>query len=189
MGAKLAPLVVFSGPSGVGKSTVVDAVLDLAPDVWLSVSATTRPPRAGEVNGREYFFVDNSEFSRLIEDDELLEWAEFAGNRYGTPRGPVLEHRASGTPVILEIEVAGARQVRTRVPEAQLVFLAPPSWPELEARLIGRGTESTESVAKRLAAAEQELAAAPEFDRVIVNTDVGHCAGALVACLYDQPQT
>ena len=189
MGAKLAPLVVVSGPSGVGKSTVVDAVLALAPDVWLSVSATTRPPRAGEVNGREYFFVDNSEFSRLIEDDELLEWAEFAGNRYGTPRGPVLEHRASGTPVILEIEVAGARQVRTRVPEAQLVFLAPPSWPELEARLIGRGTESTESVAKRLAAAEQELAAAPEFDRVIVNTDVGHCAGALVACLHDQPQT
>ena len=189
MGAKLAPLVVVSGPSGVGKSTVVDAVLALAPDVWLSVSATTRPPRAGEVNGREYFFVDNSEFSRLIEDDELLEWAEFAGNRYGTPRGPVLEHRASGTPVILEIEVAGARQVRNRVPEAQLVFLEPPSWPELEARLIGRGTESTESVAKRLAAAEQELAAAPEFDRVIVNTDVGHCAGALVACLYDQPKT
>jgi guanylate kinase len=189
MGAKLAPLVVVSGPSGVGKSTVVDAVLALAPDVWLSVSATTRPPRAGEVNGREYFFVDDAEFTRLIEQDELLEWAEFAGNRYGTPRGPVLEHRAGGTPVILEIEVAGARQVRTRVPEALLVFLEPPSWPELEARLIGRGTESTESVAKRLAAAEQELAAAPEFDRVIVNTDVGHCAGALVACLYDQPQT
>ena len=187
MGAKLAPLVVVSGPSGVGKSTVVDAVLALAPDVWLSVSATTRPPRAGEVNGREYFFVDDAEFTRLIEQDELLEWAEFAGNRYGTPRGPVLEHRASGTPVILEIEVAGAR--RNRVPEAQLVFLEPPSWPELEARLIGRGTESTESVAKRLAAAEQELAAAPEFDRVIVNTDVGHCAGALVACLYDQPKT
>ena len=189
MGAKLAPLVVVSGPSGVGKSTVVDAVLALAPDVWLSVSATTRPPRAGEVNGREYFFVDDAEFTRLIEQDELLEWAEFAGNRYGTPRRPVLEQRASGTPVILEIEVAGARQVRARVPEAQLVFLAPPSWPELEARLIGRGTESAESVAKRLAAAEQELAAAPEFDRVIVNTDVGHCAGALVACLHDQLQT
>lgn len=188
MVAHLAPLVVVSGPSGVGKSTVVEAALTLAPDIWLSVSATTRAPRAGELDGREYFFVDDAQFTRLIEQDELLEWAEFAGNRYGTPRGPVLEHRAGGTPVILEIEVAGARQVRTRVPEARLVFLAPPSWPELEARLIGRGTESPGAVARRLAAAELELAAASEFDQVIVNTDVGECAAALVACLHEQPK-
>lgn len=189
MAPRLAPLVVVSGPSGVGKSTVVEAVLALAPEVWLSVSVTTRLPRVGEVNGKEYFFVDDVQFTQLVEHDELLEWAQFAGHRYGTPRGPVLEHRAGGIPVILAIEVAGARQVRSRIPEAQLVFLAPPSWPELEARLMGRGTESAEAVAQRLAAAEHELAAAPEFDRVIVNTDVGQCAAALVACLHEQPQT
>ena len=185
MEPRLAPLVVVSGPSGVGKSTVVDAVLVLVPEVWLSVSVTTRPPRVGEIAGQDYYFVADEEFDRLIAQDELLEWAHFAGNRYGTPRGPVLEHRASGTPVILEIEVAGARQVRSRVPEAQLVFLAPPSRPELAARLIGRGTESPEAVAQRLGAADLELAAAPEFDRVIVNTDVGQCAAALVACLHE----
>ena len=185
MEPRLAPLVVVSGPSGVGKSTVVDAVLGLFPEVWLSVSVTTRPPRAGEIAGQDYYFVADEEFDRLIAQDELLEWAQFAGNRYGTPRGPVLEHRASGTPVILEIEVAGARQVRSRVPEARLVFLAPPSRPALAARLIGRGTESPEAVAQRLAAADLELAAAPEFDRVIVNTDVGQCAAALVACLHE----
>ena len=141
--------------------------------------------RPGEVDGREYHFMSRAEFARLVESGAFLEHAEFAGNRYGTPRGPVLEHRASGTPVILEIEVAGARQVRSRVPEAQLVFLAPPSRPELAARLIGRGTESPEAVAQRLAAADLELAAAPEFDRVIVNTDVGQCAAALVACLHE----
>ena len=172
MEPRLAPLVVVSGPSGVGKSTVVDAVLVLVPEVWLSVSVTTRPPRVGEIAGQDYYFVADEEFDRLIAQDELLEWAHFAGNRYGTP-------------VILEIEVAGARQVRSRVPEAQLVFLAPPSRPELAARLIGRGTESPEAVAQRLAAADLELAAAPEFDRVIVNTDVGQCAAALVACLHE----
>jgi guanylate kinase len=176
-----APLVVVSGPSGVGKSTVVARALELDPRIWLSVSATTRRPRAGEVEGREYFFVSDAQFDALIADDGLLEWAAFAGNRYGTPRGPVEEQRAAGRPVLLEIEVQGARQVRERVPGALLVFLAPPSWEVLQARLTGRGTESTEAVERRLAAAREELAAAGEFDVTLVNADVQQCAEALVA--------
>lgn len=177
-----APLVVVSGPSGVGKSTVVARALELDPRIWLSVSATTRAPRAGERDGREYFFVSDEEFDRLIDGDGLLEWAAFAGNRYGTPRLPVQERRESGTPVLLEIEVQGARQVRERVPGALLVFLEPPSWEVLEQRLTGRGTESPEAVARRLTAAQEELAAAGEFDVVLVNADVRECAEALVAC-------
>lgn len=180
-----APLVVVSGPSGVGKSTVVARALDLEPRIWLSVSATTRAPRAGEQDGREYFFVSDEEFDRLIDSDGLLEWAAFAGNRYGTPRQPVQERREQGTPVLLEIEVQGARQVRDRVPGALLVFLEPPSWEVLEQRLTGRGTESSDAVARRLAAAREELAAAGEFDVVLVNADVRECAEALVACAVD----
>lgn len=177
------PLIVVSGPSGVGKSTVVRAVLEHAPSAWLSVSATTRAARPGEEHGREYFFVSDAQFDHMIEAGDLLEWAEFAGNRYGTPRAAVAEHRAAGHPVLLEIEVKGARQVRTSAPDATLVFLAPPSWEILKARLVGRGTESDESVARRLEHAQDELAAQSEFDAVIVNTDVQEAARALVGFL------
>ncbi|MEI6361218.1 MAG: guanylate kinase [Actinomycetes bacterium] len=180
-----APLVVVSGPSGVGKSTVVAAALRLNPTIWLSVSATTRTARPGEVDGREYFFVAGERFDELVATGGLLEWAQFAGNRYGTPRQAVEEHRAAGHPVLLEIEVQGARQVRQSVPGALLVFLSPPSWETLTARLMGRGTESEEAVARRLQHARDELAAAEEFDVVLVNADVEECAGQLVQLIAD----
>jgi guanylate kinase len=178
-----APLIVVSGPSGVGKSTVVAAALAEDSSVWLSVSATTRLPREGEIEGVNYFFVSAERFESMIESGEFLEWAEFAGHRYGTPRGPVEERRAGGTPVILEIELQGARQVRQSDSTARLVFLAPPSWGVLEARLTGRGTESPEAVAARLDAARSELAAQGEFDDVVVNTDVRESAQSLLDLL------
>lgn len=179
----ISPLVVVSGPSGVGKSTVVRAALAMYPQAWLSVSATTRAPRPGETDGVDYFFVSDAEFDRLRDTGELLEWAQFAGNRYGTPRGAVQSHRDQGHPVLLEIELQGARQVRTAAPDATLVFLAPPSWEVLRERLAGRGTETPESEAKRLAHAQEELAAQGEFDHVIVNTDISQAAEALVRFL------
>ncbi|MBU6347488.1 MAG: guanylate kinase [Actinomycetales bacterium] len=176
-------LVVLSGPSGVGKSSVVQAALAKLPETWLSVSVTTRKPRPGEVHGVNYLFISNEEFDQMLERSELLEWAEFAGNRYGTPREPVLERLAVDTPVLLEIEVQGARQVRQSMPEAVLVFLTPPSWEELETRLEGRGTESPEQVALRLAKALDELDSADFFDYVITNDDVARAADELVSFL------
>ena len=180
-----APLVVVSGPSGVGKSTVVQAVLRQAPEVWLSVSATTRAARPGEVDGEHYFFLTQEQFDELVAKGEFLEWATFAGNSYGTPRGPVDKRRSQGIPVVLEIELFGARQVRKADAGARLVFLAPPSWEVLEARLRGRGTESEEAVAARLEAARVEMAAQGEFDEVVVNTDVETAAQTLVGFLHD----
>ncbi|MEU6094897.1 guanylate kinase [Streptomyces sp. NPDC047079] len=176
-------LTVLSGPSGVGKSTVVAHMRKEHPEVWLSVSATTRKPRPGELHGVHYFFVTDDEMDKLIANGELLEWAEFAGNRYGTPRAAVLEHLEAGVPVLLEIDLQGARQVRESMPEAQLVFLAPPSWEELVRRLTGRGTEPPEVIERRLEAAAIELAAEPEFHESLVNTSVEDVARELLALM------
>ncbi|MGW1195888.1 guanylate kinase [Streptomyces sp. NPDC002536] len=176
-------LTVLSGPSGVGKSTVVAHMRKAHPEVWLSVSCTTRKPRPGEQEGVQYFFVDDEQFDKLIANGELLEWAEFAGNRYGTPRQAVLDHLEAGVPVLLEIDLQGARQVRETMPEARLVFLAPPSWEELVRRLTGRGTESPEVIERRLQAARVELAAESEFDTTLVNTSVEDVARELLALL------
>jgi guanylate kinase len=176
-------LTVLSGPSGVGKSTVVAELGKTCPQIWISVSVTTRPPRPGEANGREYYFVDDREFDRLIASGALLEWARFAGNSYGTPRGPLNEKLEAGVSCLLEIDVAGARQVKQAEPGARMVFLAPPSWDELVRRLTGRGTEPPEVLARRLAAAREELAAADEFDVTLVNTSVQDVCRQLVALM------
>ncbi len=176
-------LTVLSGPSGVGKGTVVAAVREMYPHIWVSVSCTTRQPRPGETDGVEYRFVDRATFAGMIERGELLEYDEHFGNIYGTPREPVIAHLEAGVPTLLEIELHGARQVRAAMPDAQLVFLKPPSWAELERRLAVRGTETPDVVADRLARAQLELAAEAEFDTVIVNDDVRHAAAELVALI------
>jgi guanylate kinase len=176
-------LTVLSGPSGVGKSTVVAHLRSVHPGIWLSVSATTRKPRPGERDGVHYYFVDDDEFDKLVANGELLEWATFAGNRYGTPRQAVREHLEAGEPVLLEIDLQGARLVRQSMPDARLVFLAPPSWDELVRRLTGRGTESPEVIERRLATARVELAAETEFDTTLVNTSVEDVARELLALM------
>jgi guanylate kinase len=173
-------LTVLSGPSGVGKGTVVIGLRKKRPDIWLSVSVTTRSPRPGEVDGREYHFVSDDAFDAMVSGGELLEWAAFAGHRYGTPREPVTRHIAAGVPALLEIDIEGARQVRQAVPDALLVFLAPPSWDELVRRLSGRGTEPPEVIARRLELAAREIEAGQEFDITLVNTSVEDVCGQLV---------
>lgn len=175
-----ARLTVLSGPSGVGKGTVVAEVRRLFPHVWVSVSCTTRKPRPGESDGVQYHFVTDAQFDQLIASGELLEYATFAGNRYGTPRKPVDQHLAAGRPTVLEIELQGARQIRQSMPDAQFVLLAPPSMTELRDRLVGRRTEGLPDLEARLARAEIELAAADEFDSVIINDDVARAAAELV---------
>lgn len=166
-------LVVLAGPTAVGKGTLVRALRERNPDVWVSVSATTRAPRPGEIDGVHYHFVSEAEFDSLVEQGQMLEWAVVHGrHRYGTPREPVAEHLARGVPSILEIDLQGARQVRESMPEALFVFVAPPTWEELVSRLEGRGTENEEERRRRLATAREELAAADEFDVVVVNDDL-----------------
>ncbi|KQS64964.1 guanylate kinase [Modestobacter sp. Leaf380] len=182
-----ARLTVLSGPSGVGKGTLVAEVRRRHPEVWVSVSVTTRAPRPGEVEGEHYLFVDAESFDWLVANDGLLEWAEYAGNRYGTPRAPVEEQLASGSPALLEIEMQGARQVRQAAPDAQLVFLAPPSFEELAARLAGRGSEPLEVRERRLAIAATEMEAVGDYDVVVVNDDLARAADELVALLTTPP--
>jgi guanylate kinase len=183
-------LTVLAGPTAVGKGTVSAQVRAEHPDVWLSVSVTTRSPRPGEVDGVHYWFVDDARFDEMVERDELLEWAVVhRAARYGTPRAPVEEALAAGRKALLEIDIQGARQVRETMPDAFFVFLAPPSWEELVRRLVGRGTESEEERARRLETAVQELEAEPEFDVTVVNTDVRTAAEELVSLMGSDPDS
>jgi guanylate kinase len=176
--------VVLAGPTAVGKGTVAAAVRQSHPEVWISVSATTRKPRPGEVHGVHYWFVSDEEFDRMVEEGRLLEWATVHQvARYGTPRGPVEEALAAGRPAMLEIDLQGARQVRETMPEALFVFLAPPSWEELVRRLVGRGTETEAERERRLETAKVELAAETEFDVTIVNREVHEAAEQLVTLM------
>jgi guanylate kinase len=179
---------VLAGPTAVGKGTVAAAIRKNHPEVWISVSATTRKPRPGEVHGRHYWFVTEEEFDELVATGQLLEWAVVhKGARYGTPRRPVEEALAAGRPALLEIDLQGARQVRESMPEALFVFLAPPSWEELVRRLVGRGTETPEERERRLATAREELAAEAEFDVTVVNTEVHAASEELVALIKNVP--
>ena len=168
----MARLTVITGPSGVGKGTLVGQLLERHPQIWLSVSATTRAPRQGEVEGRSYFFLSRERFEQQVAEGGFLEWAEFAGNLYGTPRQPVETQLAAGRPVLLEIELEGARQVRRSFPAGFQLFIKPPTLAELERRIRGRGTDSEEAIQRRLERARVELAAEAEFDAALVNGDL-----------------
>lgn len=183
-----ARLTVLAGPTAVGKGTVAADIRSRYPQVWLSVSATTRPARPSERDGVHYHFVDDATFDRMVADGEMLEWAVVHGRyRYGTPRGPVVQALAEGRPALLEIDMQGARQVKASMPGALFVFLAPPSWDELVRRLVSRGTESPEERERRLATAREELAAGKEFDVTIVNADVTAATDELVSWMGLRP--
>jgi len=170
--SSLGNLTVLTGPSGVGKGTIVRKILDNHSDVWLSISATTRQPRSGEINGQHYFFIEKKDFQEIIDKEGFLEWASFSNNYYGTPKKIVKEKIEKGTNVLLEIELEGARQIRKTFPEALQIFLAPPNLFELEKRIRGRGTESEEAIRDRLSIANRELIAKKEFDAVVINEDI-----------------
>ena len=176
-----ARLTVLSGPTAVGKGTVVTRLIQEHPEIFVSVSVTTRPPRPAEVDGVHYHFMSEAEFDALIAEGALLEWATVHGvHRYGTPRGPVQQALDEGRPALLEIDLQGARQVKANCPEARFVFLTPPSWEELVRRLVGRGTESVVQQQRRLETARAELAAQTEFDYVVVNREIGQAVEDLV---------
>ena len=178
-------LVVLAGPSAVGKSTVVSGLRSAVPDLYFSVSMTTRAPRPGEVDGKDYFFVTPEHFQGRIDRGEMLEWADIHGGlqRSGTPAGPVQEAMGAGRPVLVEVDLAGARNIKRLLPEAQTVFLAPPSWDVLVQRLTGRGTETPEVIERRLATAREERDAQGEFDTVVVNDDVDAAVATIAGIL------
>ena len=189
-GVRRSRLVVLAGPTAVGKGSVAGEIREHHPEVWISVSATTRPPRPGEQDGVHYWFVSEEEFSRMVAAGEMLEWAVVhKAARYGTPRRAVETMLEEGRPALLEIDLQGARQVRESMPEALFVFLKPPSWEELVRRLTGRGTESAAEQARRLETALDELAAEEEFDVTIVNHEVHAAAEELVALMVDQQES
>lgn len=177
-------LIVLTGPSGVGKGTLVRSLLQTHPELYLSVSVTTRSPRPGEINGKHYYFVSREQFDLMIAQEQLLEWAQFAGNCYGTPRQQVEEKIQQGKSVLLEIELEGARQIRTSFPQAMRIFILPPSMQELEQRLRGRGQDSEEAIARRLRRAEEEINAAGEFDFKIVNDNFETALKDIEAALF-----
>ncbi|MDY7005340.1 MAG: guanylate kinase [Cyanobacteriota bacterium] len=178
-------LIVLTGPSGVGKGTLVKSLLQRHPELVLSISMTTRCPRPGEVEGENYYFVDRDKFQQMIETQDLLEWAEFTGNFYGTPRLPVMENIKQGKLVLLEIEVQGARQIKQTFPEALRIFILPPSMTELEKRLRGRGHDSEEAIVKRLERATKEVEAAEEFDVQLMNDNLEMTLQSLEKVLFD----
>ena len=168
----LGNLTVITGPSGVGKGTIVRKILDNHSDIWLSISATTRQPRPGEIDGQHYLFLEKKDFQKIIDQGDFLEWASFSSNLYGTPKTIVKEKIEEGINVLLEIELEGARQIRKTFPEALQIFLAPPDLSELEKRIRERGTESEEAIRDRLEIANKEIIASKEFDAVVINEDI-----------------
>ncbi|MBF1987898.1 guanylate kinase [Fischerella thermalis] len=177
-------LIVLTGPSGVGKGTLMRSLLARHPELYYSVSATTRSPRPGEIDGKDYYFISRSKFEQLVAAGEFLEWAEFAGNYYGTPREPVINQICSGKLVLLEIELEGARQIRRSFPEALSIFILPPSFSELEKRIRTRAQDSEEAIARRLRRAQDEINAADEFDIQIVNDDFETTLKSIEATLF-----
>jgi guanylate kinase len=181
----LGRLIVLTGPSGVGKGTLMRSLLERYPELYYSVSVTTRSPRTGEIEGRNYYFISRNKFEQLVAQGEFLEWAEFAGNYYGTPREGVLKQIRAGKTVVLEIELEGARQIRASFPSAFSIFILPPSFEELEQRIRNRGQDSSEAIARRLQCAQEEIKAAEEFDIQIVNDDFETAVNAIAAALFD----
>ncbi|HEY9596352.1 MAG TPA: guanylate kinase [Cyanophyceae cyanobacterium] len=177
-------LIVLTGPSGVGKGTLLRIILQRHPELYLSISATTRQPRPGEIDGQQYYFVNRDKFNQMIAEDEFLEWAEYAGNYYGTPRAAVERQIQLGQSVILEIELVGARKIHKTFPSALRIFIMPPSLAELENRMRGRGQDSEEAIAKRLSRAQAEIEAADEFDIQIVNDDMEKALVAIEAAIF-----